>query len=101
MGDSRSGSRGDMRSSRGGGESRFRDSRPSSGGGFRRGGPPGGFGGRDSGGYRGGSSLKGKQPGENLRKPVWDMSTLHPFTKDFYQPHPRVQNRYYILILSR
>lgn len=52
-----------------------------------------GSGPRDSGSYRGGSSLKGKQPGGALRKPTWDMSALQPFAKDFYQPHPRVQNR--------
>lgn len=45
------------------------------------------------GNFRGGNSLKGKQPGGNLRKPVWDMSALQPFTKDFYEPHPQVQNR--------
>ncbi|KAK7590090.1 hypothetical protein V9T40_001703 [Parthenolecanium corni] len=54
--------------------------------GLRRGGP------RDGGSFRG-NSLKGTQPGGNLRKPDWDMSTLQPFTKDFYKPHPRVQNR--------
>lgn len=47
------------------------------------------------GGYRGGNSLKGKQPGAALRKPTWDMSALQPFAKDFYKPHPRVQNRYW------
>lgn len=101
----RGGSRGGgFGSSRGSGpgdsRSKFSDSRPGSGGGFRgsdrssgrRGGPP-----RDAGGYRGGgvgsNSLKGKQPGGNLRKPVWDMSQLQPFDKNFYKPHPRVQNR--------
>ncbi|XP_065211864.1 uncharacterized protein LOC135839665 [Planococcus citri] len=53
----------------------------------------GGFGGGGGGSYRGGSSLKGKQPGGALRKPTWDMSTLQPFDKDFYKPHPKVQNR--------
>jgi hypothetical protein len=41
----------------------------------------------------GGNSLKGKQPGERLRKPRWDMSSLQPFRKDFYVPHPNVVNR--------
>ncbi|XP_015590835.1 ATP-dependent RNA helicase dbp2 [Cephus cinctus] len=40
-----------------------------------------------------GSSFKNKQPGERLRKPRWDMSTLQPFRKDFYQPHPNVSGR--------
>lgn len=77
-------------------KSRYGDSRSSSGGGYRgsdrSGGRRGGGGG--SGSYGGGSSLKGKQPGGNLRKPTWDMSQLQPFAKDFYKPHPRVQNRY-------
>lgn len=61
----------------------------------------GGFGGGSFGGGRGfggggsggGNSLKGKQPGERLRKPRWDMSSLQPFRKDFYVPHPNVMNR--------
>ncbi|GFG40626.1 hypothetical protein Cfor_06663 [Coptotermes formosanus] len=61
----------------------------------------GGFGGGSFGGGRGfggggsggGNSLKGKQPGERLRKPRWDMSSLQPFRKDFYVPHPNVVNR--------
>ncbi|KAK3919573.1 putative ATP-dependent RNA helicase DDX17 [Frankliniella fusca] len=63
-----------------------------SGGGSRFGGGGGGFGGGFGGGGFG-SSLKGKQPGERLRKPRWDMSTLQPFRKDFYVPHPTVANR--------
>lgn len=70
------------------GRSSFRDSRsgPGMDRSIRRNGP------KDAGGYRG-NSLKGKQPGGALRKPVWDMSTLQPFRKDFYEPHPRIQNR--------
>ncbi|GLG93843.1 ATP-dependent RNA helicase bel [Gryllus bimaculatus] len=44
------------------------------------------------GGY-GSSSLKGKQPGERLRRPRWDMASLLPFRKDFYAPHPNVLRR--------
>lgn len=54
----------------------------------RRGG--GGFGG-DGGGF--GGSLKGKQPGERLRKPRWDLNNLPAFQKNFYVPHPNVQHR--------
>ncbi|GFR14385.1 probable ATP-dependent RNA helicase DDX17 [Trichonephila clavata] len=55
-------------------------------------------GGRSSrGGYGGGpggrGSLKGKQPGERLRKPRWDLTKLMPFQKDFYHEHPNVQRR--------
>ncbi|XP_045611450.1 probable ATP-dependent RNA helicase DDX5 isoform X1 [Procambarus clarkii] len=38
-------------------------------------------------------SLKGRQPGERLRKPRWDLSKLTPFEKNFYQPTPTVLNR--------
>ncbi|GBO27481.1 hypothetical protein AVEN_259525-1 [Araneus ventricosus] len=55
------------------------------GGGSSRGGFTGGSGGR--------GSLKGKQPGERLRKPRWDMSKLMPFQKNFYHEHPNVQRR--------
>ncbi|XP_015521955.1 uncharacterized protein [Neodiprion pinetum] len=83
--------RGDRRGgSRGG--SRF-GGRDSGGGG--RFGSGGGGGGRDTGrdnGF-GGNSFKNKQPGERLRKPRWDMSSLQPFSKDFYQPHPNVLGR--------
>ncbi|XP_046737062.1 ATP-dependent RNA helicase dbp2-like isoform X1 [Diprion similis] len=83
--------RGDRRGgSRGG--SRF-GGRDSGGGG--RFGSGGGGGGRDAGrdnGF-GGNSFKNKQPGERLRKPRWDMSSLQPFSKDFYQPHPNVLAR--------
>ncbi|XP_012347279.1 ATP-dependent RNA helicase dbp2 [Apis florea] len=73
------------------------------GGGARGGGR---FNGRDgnSGGGRfssnsnrdssfGNNNFKNRQPGERLRKPRWDMSTLQPFRKDFYQPHPNVTTR--------
>ncbi|XP_059474898.1 uncharacterized protein LOC132196349 [Neocloeon triangulifer] len=56
----------------------------------RRGGGGGGGGfGRSS--FGGGN--KGKQPGERLRKPRWDMESLMPFRKDFYVPHPKLLNR--------
>ncbi|XP_041364476.1 ATP-dependent RNA helicase dbp2-like isoform X2 [Gigantopelta aegis] len=59
-------------------------------GGFdRRGGGRGGM----RGGSSGGRSLKGIQPGERLRKPRWDMSTLHKFEKNFYVEHPQVAAR--------
>lgn len=31
--------------------------------------------------------------GKGMRKPNWDMDSLHPFKKDFYVPHPNVVNR--------
>ncbi|KFM66710.1 putative ATP-dependent RNA helicase DDX5, partial [Stegodyphus mimosarum] len=60
--------------------------------GSRRG---GGVGGPRGGGFGGGGrgSLKGKQPGEKLRRPRWDMSKLMPFQKNFYREHPNVQRR--------
>lgn len=80
--------------------SRFSDSRPSSGsfrGSERSSAGRRGVSSRDGGSYRGGSasgnSLKSKQPGGNLRKPIWDMSQLQPFDKNFYKPHPKAQNR--------
>ncbi|XP_064477955.1 probable ATP-dependent RNA helicase DDX17 isoform X2 [Ornithodoros turicata] len=36
---------------------------------------------------------KGRQPGERLRKPKWDMSRLQPFQKDFYREHPATASR--------
>ncbi|XP_066991400.2 uncharacterized protein [Anabrus simplex] len=67
------------------------------GGGFGGGGGGGGgrgFGGGGSGmGGFGGNSLKGKQPGDRLRRPRWDMSSLPPLRKDFYEPHPNVMRR--------
>ncbi|XP_058810755.1 uncharacterized protein LOC131675694 [Phymastichus coffea] len=50
-------------------------------------------GGRDMGMGFGNSSFKNRQPGERLRKPRWDMSSLPPFRKDFYRPHPNVCGR--------
>jgi len=38
-------------------------------------------------------SLKGRQPGERLRKPKWDLTRLQPFDKDFYREHPDVTRR--------
>lgn len=35
----------------------------------------------------------GKQPGDSLRKPHWDMNALMPFEKDFYVPHENVASR--------
>lgn len=64
------------------------------GGGSRDGGSRfGGGGGRDAGRGFGGGSFKNQQPGERLRKPRWDMGSLQPFRKDFYQPHTNVDNR--------
>lgn len=40
------------------------------------------------------NNLKNKQPGENLRKPQWDLNVLQQFTKDFYVPHSNVANRF-------
>jgi len=39
------------------------------------------------------NGLKNKQPGENLRKPHWDLSTLQNFAKDFYVAHHNVAKR--------
>lgn len=59
-----------------------------------RGGDRGGS--NNFGGGRGdgrGSNFKNKQPGDGLRKPVWNLRALQPFRKDFYVPHPNVQHR--------
>ena len=40
------------------------------------------------------TNVKGKQPGENLKKPNWDLKNLQPFLKDFYAPHANVVNRF-------
>jgi len=58
-----------------------------------RGGGGGGGGGYGGGGGGGRPSLKGRQPGERLRKPKWDLARLAPFEKNFYQPTPVVLNR--------
>lgn len=72
------------------GSSKFGDrGGPRSGG---RGGGGGRFG-MDRGGMRGGKMGKGHQPGENLRKPRWDMSRLQKFEKNFYVEHPGVSSR--------
>jgi len=60
----------------------------------------GGGGGRDRGGSRGGgggyggggSSMKGKQPGGNLRPVNWERYPLKPFQKNFYNPSPASKN---------
>lgn len=39
------------------------------------------------------NNMKNKQPGENLRKPQWDLSTLEKFAKNFYVPHNNVAKR--------
>ncbi|GFN78187.1 ATP-dependent RNA helicase dbp2 [Plakobranchus ocellatus] len=57
--------------------------------GGRNSGRGGGFSG---GGFRG--SMKGSQPGERLRKPKWDLSTLQKFEKNFYKEHPNVASRH-------
>ncbi|CAG5126775.1 unnamed protein product, partial [Candidula unifasciata] len=57
--------------------------------------------GRGSGGFdRGGRSdrdgrsfQKGSEPGQNLRKPKWDLSKLPKFEKNFYHEHPDVARR--------
>lgn len=49
------------------------------------------WGGRGDDGMRG--SLKGRQPGERLRKPKWDLSRLPAFQKDFYKEHPTTAHR--------
>ncbi|XP_028178881.1 uncharacterized protein LOC135077505 isoform X1 [Ostrinia nubilalis] len=38
-------------------------------------------------------SKKAKHPGDSLVKPIWDLSNLEPIQKDFYKPHPNVENR--------
>ncbi|XP_054716598.1 probable ATP-dependent RNA helicase DDX17 isoform X3 [Uloborus diversus] len=55
------------------------------------------FRGRGSyGGNRGGggfNSFRGKQqPGENLRKAKFDLSTMQPIQKNFYNEHPTITN---------
>ncbi|TRY71889.1 hypothetical protein TCAL_06076 [Tigriopus californicus] len=73
----------------GGGGSRFGSDRGGSsrfGGGDRYGG------GGDRYGGRGGGGMKGKQPGEGLRKVRWDEYSLVPFEKHFYNPHPNLVN---------
>jgi len=52
-------------------------------------------GGRGGFGDRGGGrpSLKGTQPGQNLRAPKWDLSRLVKFEKHFYREHPMTERR--------
>ncbi|XP_005098512.1 ATP-dependent RNA helicase dbp2 [Aplysia californica] len=42
---------------------------------------------------RGRMSLKGSQPGQNLRKPRWDLARLSKFEKNFYKEHQNVSRR--------
>ncbi|XP_076309487.1 putative ATP-dependent RNA helicase DDX5 isoform X1 [Tachypleus tridentatus] len=69
---------------------RLRDS--SMGRGASQVGRGGGFGGGCGGTLRK-NSLKGKQPGDRLRKPRWDMSKLPVFQKNFYVEHMAVLRR--------
>jgi len=39
------------------------------------------------------TNVKGKQPGEKLKKPHWDVHNLQPFPKNFYVPHSDVAKR--------
>jgi len=39
------------------------------------------------------ANVKGKQPGEKLKKPQWDLHNLQPFLKNFYVPHSDVAKR--------
>jgi len=39
-------------------------------------------------------NLKGRQRGLQLHKPKWDPSSLTPFSKNFYIPHPDLLHRY-------
>ncbi|BFZ03868.1 hypothetical protein BsWGS_06907 [Bradybaena similaris] len=77
-------SSGRSRGSDSGSRGRFDRNRGSGGGGYDRGGRSD----RD-----GRSFLKGSEPGQNLRKPKWDMSKLPKFEKNFYQEHPHVARR--------
>nr|XP_018916161.1 PREDICTED: DEAD-box ATP-dependent RNA helicase 20-like [Bemisia tabaci] len=40
-----------------------------------------------------GPMMKGSFPGQTLKKPIWDLSALPPFPKNFYQPALTVANR--------
>lgn len=91
FGDRNGDSRGGDRRGGFGGGSRFGD-RGGGGGGASRfggggGGRSGGFGG-GGGGFGGGRSMKGSQPGANLRKPRWDQEKLTRFEKNFYRETP-------------
>ncbi|KAG8178144.1 hypothetical protein JTE90_006283 [Oedothorax gibbosus] len=64
-------------------------------GGNRNGGFSGGRGGR--GGFGGGgsnyNSMKGRQPGEGMRKATYDLGTMDTIQKNFYNEHPNISNR--------
>ncbi|KAG1658544.1 putative ATP-dependent RNA helicase DDX5 [Nymphon striatum] len=77
------------------GNYRSSGTRGSFSGGRGRGGGRGSF---NSGGSSYGRSgmfngMKGKQPGEKLKKPRWDQIELPHFEKDFYEEHPSVSSR--------
>lgn len=38
-------------------------------------------------------SLKAKNPGQNLMKPIWDSVNLEEFRKNFYVPHENILRR--------
>lgn len=48
------------------------------------------------GGMGRGGGMNGRrgQAGSTLRRPRWDLNRLEPFKKDFYIPHPDVDNRW-------
>uniref|UniRef100_A0A1B6M409 RNA helicase n=1 Tax=Graphocephala atropunctata TaxID=36148 RepID=A0A1B6M409_9HEMI len=49
--------------------------------------------GNGSGNFNKQNNKNGKQPGDTLRKPQWDLNSLMPFEKNFYVPHENVANR--------
>ncbi|CAL1299602.1 unnamed protein product [Larinioides sclopetarius] len=49
-----------------------------------------GFGNRGGNNY---SSLKGKQPGQNLRKAEYDLDSMQPIEKNFYAEHLNISNK--------
>lgn len=75
-----------------GGKPRFQGGR---GGGFRGGSRgSGGFRGGGRGGFGGFSGNRDKGTLQvNLKEPIWDLTKLPPFRKDFYQESPKVAKR--------
>ncbi|KAJ9577001.1 hypothetical protein L9F63_006438, partial [Diploptera punctata] len=59
------------------------------GGGYRQ----RGYDRRNGGNDRMQGNFKNSQLGMNLKKQNWNIDNLSPFTKDFYVPHPSVENR--------
>ncbi|KAG8325873.1 putative ATP-dependent RNA helicase ddx17 [Homalodisca vitripennis] len=49
--------------------------------------------GNGTGNFNKQNNKNGKQPGDTLRKPQWDLNSLMPFEKNFYVPHENVANR--------